>query len=52
LTSTTGDAPVTVRVSSTEPTLMSAFTVEVNPDGSAIPSVLTVVKPAKEKVTV
>ena len=50
--STTGDSPLTVTVSSSEPTFNSAFTVAVNPVVNAIPSRLTVPKPGKEKVTV
>ena len=47
-----GLAPVTVTVSSSAPTFMSAFTVAVNPDVSSMPSRLNVLKPGSVKVTV
>jgi hypothetical protein len=49
--STTGLAPVTVIVSSTAPTLISAFTAAVNPVVSSIASRLTLLKPVKLNVT-
>ena len=51
-TSTVGEAPETVIVSSTAPTRSSAFTVAVNEPVSSMPSRTTVVKPARVKVTV
>ena len=51
-TSTTGDAPVTVSVSSSAPTFISAFTVMVKSDGSSRPSRLTVENPPSVKVSV
>ena len=50
--STRGLAPLTVMVSSSAPTRRSPFTVAVNPAVSTIPSRLTVLKPARLKVTV
>ena len=50
--STTGDSPVTVIVSSSPPTLSSAFTVAVNDVVNSMPSRLNVLKPGKVKVTV
>jgi len=50
--STSGAAPLTVMVSSREPTAMSALTVAVTPEVSAIPSRLTTLKPVSVKVTV
>ncbi len=50
-TSTVGDAPETVRVSSSDPTFSSVFTVIVKSDGSSMPSRLTVEKPSSEKVS-
>ena len=49
--STMGDSPVTVTVSSSAPTLMSALTFAVKPDVSSMPSRLTVANPASVKVT-
>ncbi len=51
-TSTTGDSPVTVMVSSMAPTRMSALTVAVKDPVSSIFSRLTVLKPPRVKVTV
>ena len=51
-TSTTGDAPVTVTVSSIVPTRRSAFTVAVNPVVNSIPFRLSVLNPVKVKTTV
>ena len=51
-TSTTGLSPVTVIVSSSEPTRRSAFTVAVNDPVSSMPSRFTVLKPASVNVTV
>jgi hypothetical protein len=51
-TSTVAAAPVTVMVSSTAPTCMSAFTVAVNDPVSSIPSRLTVLNPGSVNVTV
>src|SRR6266850_1892246 len=48
-TSTIGDAPVTVTVSSIAPTFRSAFTVAVKPAGSSMPARLTTLKPATVK---
>ena len=50
--STTGLAPETVIVSETDPTFISAVTFAVNPVDKSMPSRLTVLKPASEKVTV
>jgi hypothetical protein len=50
--STVGVAPVTVIVSSTVPTRISALTVAVNDAVSSIPSRLTELKPARVNVTV
>jgi len=50
-TSTTGDSPVTVIVSATEPTFRSTLIEAVKSDVSSIPSRLTVLKPASVKVT-
>jgi len=50
--STTGAAPLTVIVSSREPTCIATFTVAVKPAPSVMPSRLTVEKPVSEKVTV
>ena len=50
--STIGVSPVTVTVSSTAPTRMSAFTVAVNDPLSSMPSRLTVLKPGSVNVTV
>ena len=47
--STSGLAPVTVTVSSSAPTRMSAFTVAVNPPVSSMPSRLTVLKPGERE---
>ena len=52
VTSTTGDAPVTVMVSSSAPTPSSALSVAVNSDGSCRPSRRKVLKPVNENVTV
>jgi hypothetical protein len=49
--STVGASPETVIVSSTLPTLSSAFTVAVNDPVNSMPSRLTVVKPGSVKVT-
>ena len=49
--STSGDSPVTVIVSVSAPTCMSAFTVAVNPDVSSMPSRRNALKPASVKVT-
>ena len=51
-TSTIGDAPVTVTVSCTAPTRISASTVAVNEPVSSMPSRRDVLKPASENVTV
>ena len=51
-TSTIGDSPVTVMVSSTAPTRSSAFTVAANDPASSMPSRLTVLKPVSVNVTV
>ncbi len=51
-TSTTGETPVTVTVSSTAPTRSSAFTVATNVPLSSIASRLTVLKPESVNVTV
>src|SRR5262245_53564352 len=50
-TSTVGVAPVTVTLSSTEPTCKSALTVAVKAVGSSIPRRTTDVNPARLKVT-
>ena len=50
--STSGEAPVTVMVSSTLPTRRSPFTVAVNPAVSTIASRLTVLNPVSVNVTV
>ena len=49
--STIGDSPVTVIVSSSAPTRISAFTADVKLARLATPSRLTVEKPGSEKVT-
>jgi hypothetical protein len=49
--STTGLAPVTVIVSSSDPTRSSPFTVAVKPVVSSMPSRLTVEKPGRENET-
>ncbi len=51
-TSTIGDSPVTVIVSSSEPTLRSASTVAVNVPGRSMPSRRTDWKPVSVKLTV
>jgi hypothetical protein len=51
-TSTIGVSPVTVMVSSSAPTLRSAFTVATNVPVSSMPSRRTVLKPGSVKVTV
>ena len=51
-TSTSGDSPVTVIVSSSEPTRSSLSTVTAADPLTATPSRLTVLNPASEKVTV
>jgi hypothetical protein len=50
-TSTVGASPVTVIVSSSAPTRMSALTVAVNDDVSSMPPRLTVLNPGRVKVT-
>jgi hypothetical protein len=50
--STTGEAPVTVTVSSTDPTAIEAFTVAENAPSSTMPSRFTVLKPGRVNVTV
>ena len=50
-TSTVGDSPVTVTVSSTEPTVRSALTVAANEPASSMPSRLTTLKPVSVKVS-
>ena len=50
-TSTIGDSPVTVTVSSSVPTRRSTFTVATKFPDSSIPSRLTVLKPCNETVT-
>ena len=50
--STTGDAPVTVTVSSMVPTFISPFTIAVNPVVNSMPSRLNVRKPGSVNVTV
>jgi hypothetical protein len=49
--STTGVAPLTVIVSATEPGLISALTVAVNPMPTRMPSRSTVPNPASSKVS-
>jgi hypothetical protein len=51
-TSTTGVSPVTVTVSWSVPTFVSALTVTVPPPVSSIPSRLTTLKPVRENVMV
>ena len=51
VTSTTGEAPVTVIVSVSAPTLSSALRVAVNSAGSTRPSRLKVLNPGSVKVT-
>ena len=51
-TSTIGDSPVTVTVSSSAPTFSSASTVAVNVPVSSMPSRRTVLKPVSVNVTV
>ena len=51
-TSTTGDAPVTVSVSSSDPTLSSPLIVIVKFDGSSSASRFTVAKPVSMNVSV
>ena len=50
-TSTIGVSPLTVIVSSSAPTLKSAFTVATKLPDSSMPSRLTVVKPVSDIVT-
>ena len=50
-TSTIGDSPVTVIVSSSEPTRSSALTVDTNVPVSSMPSRLTVLNPVSVNVT-
>jgi hypothetical protein len=50
--STMGDSPVTVIVSCSVPTFISAFTVAMKSDVSSMPSRTTVPKPGSVKVTV
>jgi hypothetical protein len=50
--STSGVSPVTVIVSSTAPTCMSALTAAVNPAVRTMPSRRKTVKPGSVKVTV
>ena len=50
-TSTTGDAPVTVTVSSSVPTRMSALMLATNVPLSSMPSRRTVLNPGRAKVT-
>ena len=50
-TSTMGDSPVTVMVSSSAPTRISVLTVAVNDDVSSMPSRLLVLKPGSVNVT-
>ena len=50
--STSGVCPLTVMVSSSDPTRRSALTFAVNPAESSMPSRITVVKPGSVKVTV
>ena len=49
--STTGAAPLTVMLSSIDPTWSSTLTVAVKPDKSAIPSRFRVLKPVRVNVT-
>jgi hypothetical protein len=49
--STSGAAPLTVMVSSSAPTCMSAFTVAVKPLVSCTPSLRNTLKPDKVNVT-
>jgi hypothetical protein len=49
--STTGASPVTVTVSSTEPTRISASTATVAEPLNVTPSRLTVLNPGSEKLT-
>ena len=51
LTSTTGDSPVTVMVSSSPPMRISALMVAVNSAGSSRPSRLKALKPGSVKVS-
>ena len=51
-TSTTGDCPDTVTVSSSDPTRSSPFTVAVNAADNSMPSRLNVLNPVSVKVTV
>ena len=51
-TSTMGVSPVTVIVSSSDPTRISASTLAVNEPASTTPSRFTVLKPPSVKVTV
>ena len=50
--STIGDSPVTVMVSSSVPTFMSALTCAVKSEVSSMPSRFTVPKPGSVNVTV
>ncbi|MND01570.1 hypothetical protein D3C83_206050 [compost metagenome] len=50
--STVGESPVTVTVSSSVPTRITASLVVVNVPVSTTPSVLTMLNPASEKLTV
>ena len=47
-----GDSPVTLTVSSSEPTDISACSVAANAPASSSPSRLTVLKPGRVNVTV
>ncbi len=51
-TSTVGDCPVTVTVSSSAPTRISTLTFAVNEAVSSMPSRFTVLKPGRLNVTV
>ena len=51
-TSTIGDSPVTVTVSSTAPTRISGLIVAANEPASSMPSRRTVLKPVRVNVTV
>ena len=51
-TSTSGVSPVTVMVSASAPTFISALTVATNDPLSSMPSRLKVLKPGSVKVTV
>ncbi len=51
-TSTSGDEPVTVTVSSRAPTVRSALIVAVKPADNSMPSRLTMEKPASVKAAV